>query len=195
MMAVQSGAPADTLGFLPRIGYAAAMCAEQSAEGVVVDDKLPEGCHKVEQYLAGHNIESVVRVLADSTRTAEEAALALGCTPAQIIKSIIFRAKVSDRPVLVLTCGDRRVSEKKVAALIGERIGRADASFVQARTGFTVGGVPPFAHSEQPIVVVDISVQRFVRVWASAGSAHSMVEIATESLIRLVGGPVADVAG
>lgn len=161
----------------------------------MVDENLSEECRRVRQYLADHRVESEVRVLADSTRTAEEAALALGCTPAQIIKSIIFRAKASDRPVLVLTCGDRRVNEKKVAALIGEKIGRADAQFVQSRTGFTVGGVPPFAHSEQPTVVVDSSVQRFDRVWASAGSAHSMVEIATEALIRLVGGPVADVAG
>jgi prolyl-tRNA editing enzyme YbaK/EbsC (Cys-tRNA(Pro) deacylase) len=170
------------------------MCADQGAGRVVVDEKLPEDCSRVKQYLADHGVENEVRVLADSTRTAEEAALALGCTPAQIIKSLIFRAKVSDRPVLVLTCGDSRVNEKKVAALIGEKIGRADAGFVQARTGFAVGGVAPFAHSEQPIVVVDSSVQRFVRVWASAGSAHSMFEIATDSLIRLVGGPVADVA-
>lgn len=161
----------------------------------MVDGQIPEECRKVEKFLADHGVVGVVRVLADSTRTAEEAASALGCSPAQIIKSIIFRAKVSDRPVLVLTCGDRRVNEKKVAALIGEKIGRADAQFVQARTGFAVGGVPPFAHNEQPIVVVDSSVQRFDRVWGSAGSAHSMVEINTKALIRLVDGPVADVAG
>lgn len=161
----------------------------------MVDENLPEGCRKVEQYLADHGVESEVRVLADSTRTAEEAAGALGCSPAQIIKSLIFRAKVSDRPVLVLTCGDRRVNEKKVAALIGEKTGRADARFVHARTGFAVGGVPPFAHSEQPVVVVDTSVRRFARVWASAGSAHSMLEIDTDALIQLVGGQVADVSG
>lgn len=176
------------LGMLPL--YVRSRCV-----GVVVDEELPEECRKVQRYLANNGIESKVRILATSTRTAEEAALALHCSPAQIIKSIIFRTKGSDRPVLVLTCGDRRVSVKKMASLIGEKIGRADAHFVQSKTGFAVGGVPPFAHSEQPVVVIDNSVQRFERVWASAGTAHSMFEIATEALIRLAGGPVADVAG
>ena len=159
-----------------------------------MNEELAEECRRVEKYLAEQGVRSEVKVLAGSARTAEEAAVGLGCSSAQIIKSLIFRAKASDRPVLVLTCGDRRVSEKKVAALIGEKIGRADARFVHTRTGFAVGGVPPFAHNEQPMVVVDASVQRFARVWASAGSEHSMFEIATEDLIRLVGGPVADVA-
>jgi len=136
-----------------------------------------------------------VRLLAASTRTAPEAAEALGCSPAQIVKSLVFRTKASDRPVLVLTCGDNRVSEKKVAALLGEKIGRADAEFVATRTGFAVGGVAPFAHREPPLVLVDATMRRFDRMWAAAGTGHSMFEIATEALIRLAGGPLADIAG
>ena len=87
-----------------------------------------------------------------STRTAAEAAEAIGCTVAQIAKSILFRA-ASGRPVLVVACGTNRVDEKKVAALLGEKIGRADAEFVREATGFAIGGVPPVGHATAPAVL------------------------------------------
>lgn len=118
----------------------------------------------------------------------------LGCAVAQIAKSIVFRGKTSDRPVLVIACGDNRVSEKKVAALIGEKIGRADAEFVRTRTGFAIGGVAPFAHKEPPLVVVDAMVRRFLHMWAAGGTPETMFPIATTDLIRLAGGPLADIA-
>ncbi|MCL1980075.1 MAG: YbaK/EbsC family protein [Proteobacteria bacterium] len=158
-------------------------------------NELPAGCRQIQHYLRDNGLDCRVRVLAVSTKTAQEAANALGCALAQVVKSLVFRAKASDRPVLVLTCGDNRVSEKKVAALIGEKIGRADGDFVQARTGYAVGGVAPFAHRQPPLVLIDGAVHRFDRVWASAGTADSMFEIATGELIRLAGGQVADIAG
>ena len=88
-----------------------------------------------------------------STRTAAEAAEAIGCTVAQIAKSILFRA-ASGRPVLVVACGTNRVDEKKVAALLGEKIGRADAEFVREATGFAIGGVPPVGHATAPAVLL-----------------------------------------
>lgn len=155
---------------------------------------LPESCQRVQRFLDASGLDSRVEILAASTRTAQEAADALGCTPAQIAKSVVFRAKASDRPVLVIACGDNRVDEKKVAGVLGEKISRANADFVRARTGFAIGGVAPFAHAEQPLVLVDDTVRRFARMWAAAGTPHAVFSIASEDLIRLAGGPVADVA-
>jgi prolyl-tRNA editing enzyme YbaK/EbsC (Cys-tRNA(Pro) deacylase) len=160
-----------------------------------VNRDLPECCHGVQRFLHENGTNSQVRIVPGSTRTAQEAAEVLGCAVAQIAKSIIFRGKISNRPVLVITCGDNRVNEKKVAALLGEKIGRADAEFVCARTGFAIGGVAPFAHKEQPLVVVDAMVQRFPHMWAAGGTPETMFPIATPDLIRLAGGPLADIAG
>jgi prolyl-tRNA editing enzyme YbaK/EbsC (Cys-tRNA(Pro) deacylase) len=160
-----------------------------------VNNDLPESCRGVQQFLSENGTGSQVRIVPGSARTAQEAADALGCTAAQIAKSVIFRAKTSDRPVLVIACGDNRVNEKKVAALIGEKIGRANADFVLARTGFAIGGVAPFAHREKPLVLVDATVQRFARMWAAAGTPEALFSIATDDLIRLAGGPLADIAG
>nr|WP_306549756.1 YbaK/EbsC family protein [Desulfobulbus sp.] len=111
---------------------------------------LPESCQRVQRFLDASDLDSRVEILAASTRTAQEAVDALGCTPAQIAKSVVFRAKASDRPVLVIACGDNRVDEKKVAGVIGEKIGRADADFVRARTGFVIGGVAPLPMRSSP---------------------------------------------
>ncbi len=100
-----------------------------------------------------------------STRTADDAAAAIGCTVAEIAKSLVFRS-ASGRSVLVIASGANRVDEEKVAALIGERIGRADAEFVRQETGFAIGGVPPVAHATPPIVLIDEALMRFSEIWA-----------------------------
>src|SRR5208282_5067380 len=82
------------------------------------------------------------------TRTAAEAAAAIGCTAAEIAKSLIFRAEPSERAVLVIASGAKRVDERKVGEIVGERIVRADADFVRDKTGFAIGGVPPLGHAE-----------------------------------------------
>lgn len=111
---------------------------------------LPEGVRRVAAALqaAGHPHMPVM--LDDAARTAQQAADALGIAVGQIAKSIIFRRKSDDAAVLVITSGDRRVHEKKVDALVG-KTGRADAEFVKARTGFSIGGVSPVAHATAPV--------------------------------------------
>lgn len=128
-----------------------------------------------------------------STRTAAEAAAAIGCSVAQIAKSIIFKSG-SGRPVLVVASGDNRVSTEKVAAAIGEKIGRADASFVRERTGFAIGGVPPVAHSEPVITLIDRDLARFERIWAAAGTPNAVFALTYDDLVTLTSGTVADVA-
>ena len=94
--------------------------------------------------------------------------------------------------VLVVTSGDKRVDEKKVDALIG-KTGRADADFVKAKTGFSIGGVSPFAHATPPVTLIDRELFRFDEIWAAAGHPHSVVRMSPKELERLTGAPVADV--
>ena len=128
-----------------------------------------------------------------STRTSEDAAAAIGCTVAEIAKSLIFRA-ADGRPVLVIASGTNRVDEKKVRALLGQKIERADADFVREATGYAIGGVPPVAHATPPIVLIDADLQRFAHVWAAGGTPNAVVRITPADLIRLTEGRVADVA-
>ena len=102
-------------------------------------DSIPEGVQRVAAALKAKNHPHAPIMLDDAARTAQQAADALGIAVGQIAKSIIFRRKEDDVAVLVITSGDRRVDEKKVEALVG-RIGRADADFVKAKTGFSIGG-------------------------------------------------------
>ena len=127
-----------------------------------------------------------------STRTAAEAAEAIGCTVAQIAKSILFRA-ASGRPVLVVACGTNRVDEKKVAALLGEKIGRADAEFVREATGFAIGGVPPVGHATAPAVLLDRDLEAFETIWAAAGTPNAVFRLTPVDLARLTGAAFADV--
>lgn len=128
-----------------------------------------------------------------STRTAAEAAAAIGCTVGQIAKSILFRAE-SGRPVLVVACGTNRVDEGKVAARLGEKIGRADAAFVRAATGYAIGGVPPVGHDTAPAVLLDRDLEAFETIWAAAGTPNAVFRLTPADLARLTGAAFADVA-
>lgn len=130
-----------------------------------------------------------------STRTAADAASAIGCTVAQIAKSLIFRTVQTARPVLVIASGPNRVDEKKVAAQIGEEIKRADADFVRKATGFAIGGVPPVGHVEAPIVLIDQTLAEHAQIWAAAGTPNAVFKLTSADLIALTGGRMADVIG
>ena len=130
----------------------------------------------------------------ESTRTAAEAAAAIGCTVAQIAKSMIFRAAESDRPVLVITSGTVRVDVNKVASLLGESIKRASPDFVRENTGFAIGGVPPVAHRVEPIVLIDESLFDLDCLWAAAGTPNAVFRLLPEDLSRLTSGVIADIA-
>jgi len=122
-----------------------------------------------------------------STRTSADAAAAIGCTVAEIAKSLIFRGAVSNRPVLVAS-GACRVDETKVAAAVGETIARADADFVREATGFAIGGVPPVGHKVPPIALIDESLMRFAQIWAAAGTPNAVFRLTPADLVELTGG-------
>jgi prolyl-tRNA editing enzyme YbaK/EbsC (Cys-tRNA(Pro) deacylase) len=155
-------------------------------------EDLPEGFRRVTQRLAELGHAHAPRWLEVSARTSQEAADALGVQVGQIAKSVIFRRKSDDAAVLVVTSGDRRVDEKKVAALAGA-LARADAEFVKARTGFSIGGVAPLAHASPSVTLIDRELFRFAEIWAAAGHPNGVFRLAPADLERLTGAPVVDV--
>ena len=120
-----------------------------------MSDKLSPSAQKIQQALETRGVKLQVIELADSTRTSAEAAQAIGCGVGQIVKSLVFKAKRSERPILVIASGVNRVDERRIEKLIGEPLGKADADFVRARTGFVIGGVPPFGHAEPVETFID----------------------------------------
>lgn len=153
---------------------------------------LPESVQRVARVLQDAGHAHAPQMLDDAARTAQQAADALGIAVGQIAKSIIFRRKSDDAAVLVVTSGDRRVDEKKVDAIVG-KTGRADADFVKAKTGFSIGGVSPFAHATPSVTLIDRELFRFDEVWAAAGHPHSVVRLAPKDIERFTGAPVTDV--
>jgi prolyl-tRNA editing enzyme YbaK/EbsC (Cys-tRNA(Pro) deacylase) len=129
-----------------------------------------------------------------STRSAAEAAAAVGCTVGQIAKSLVFRTTISDRPVLVITCGTNRVSESIIATRLGETIERANADFVRDRTGFAIGGVPPIGHSEPVLIIIDEDLRSFDEIWAAAGTPNAVFRLNFDDLVQLTDGTVTRVA-
>jgi len=152
----------------------------------------PEGFRRVAQALAERGHPHAPLWLEVSARTSQEAADALGVQVGQIAKSVVFRRRADEVAVLVITSGDRRVDEKKVAARVGP-LGRADADFVKARTGFTIGGVSPLAHASLPVTLIDRELFRFDEIWAAAGHPNGVFRLSPAQLEALTGAPVADV--
>jgi len=142
------------------------------------------GLERVRNALARLGAECEVVELPDSTRTAADAAKAIGCTVAQIAKSIIFRAATSDRSVLVIASGTNRVNEKRIAGLIGEPLERATPDFVRERTGFAIGGVAPVGHATPPFTFLDADLAQYAEVWAAAGTPHAVFKTTAAELER-----------
>ena len=158
---------------------------------------LPEGVQRVGAFLAQRGHAHAPRMLDDAARTAQEAADALGVSLGQIAKSIVFKRLPDEVAVLVVTSGDQRVDEKRLAPRVcaaGQKLARADAEFVKARTGFSIGGVSPVAHATPVVQVLDASLFRFDRVWAAAGHPHGVFPATPAQLAKLTGAQLADVA-
>jgi prolyl-tRNA editing enzyme YbaK/EbsC (Cys-tRNA(Pro) deacylase) len=163
---------------------------------------LPEGVQRVAAVLQAKGHPHAPVMLDEAARTAQQAADALGVALGQIAKSIVFRRKADtagggtaqgETAVLVITSGDLRVDEKKAEAQVG-KLGRADADFVKARTGFAIGGVSPVGHAEPPLVLIDRELFRFDEIWAAAGHPHAVFRLRPQDLPHLTdGAPVVDV--
>ena len=154
---------------------------------------LSKSAQSVQDALSSQGIETEVIELPASTRTADEAAKAIGCQVAQIVKSLIFRTKQSNRPILVLASGANRVNEKTVAKEVGEEIVKADADFTREATGFAIGGIPPVGHKQKITTYIDEDLLQFSVLWAAAGTPHAVFKLESAILQNLTNGKVISV--
>jgi prolyl-tRNA editing enzyme YbaK/EbsC (Cys-tRNA(Pro) deacylase) len=151
--------------------------------------ELSASARRVDDLLRAMGHPGGVIQFSGTARTAVEAAAAIGCSVGEIAKSLVFRT-AGGRPVLVVASGPNRVDEKKVAAAIGEAIGKADADFVRNATGYAIGGVAPIGHLTPPIVLIDADLERYNRIWAAAGHPHAVFALTFPHLVQLTGGTV-----
>lgn len=148
---------------------------------------------RVEAALRRLGIVTKIREFPQGTRTCADAAAAIGCSVAQIAKSVVMRGRQSGLPVVVIASGANRVCEAKVSALVGEPLGRADAAFVRAATGFAIGGVAPVGHVGAVKLLVDEDLLALGEVWAAAGTPSTVFPVHASQLATLPGARVADV--
>lgn len=142
--------------------------------------------------LTAAGIDSPIVAMHDSTRTAAEAATAIGCELGQIVKSLVFIA--DGEPLIVLVSGSNRVSEKILGDNLGVALGKADASFVKDATGYSIGGVPPFGHATRLRTIVDPSLLGYSTVWAAAGTGLSVFELTPDQLLAATNADVVAVS-
>ncbi len=152
------------------------------------DRGLPASARRVSDALAEGGFANRVVEMPDSTRSAADAAASVGCTVAQIAKSIVFRAAESGRPVLVIASGVNRVDEALVGAELGEPLARADAEFVRASTGFAIGGVPPIGHYGPVEIFIDEDLLQHSEIWAAAGTPRCVFRLTPDDRVRRPGG-------
>ncbi|WBU64498.1 YbaK/EbsC family protein [Paracoccus aerodenitrificans] len=141
---------------------------------------------RVEAALKEAGLETEIREMGD-TRTAADAAAAVGCEVDQIAKSIIFRGEDTGHAVLFLTAGGNRVDAEKATALAGQKLGKADAALIRAETGFAIGGVAPVGHLTEIAAFIDPRLEEFDTVWAAAGTPRHVFAIAPPDLVRISG--------
>lgn len=156
-------------------------------------DILTTSVRQVQEKLKelGHSNEVVK--LTDSARTAQEAADALGCEVAQIAKSIIFKIKSTNQPLLVVASGANRIDEKLVEQTLNDKLGKADADFVLESTGFVIGGVPPLGHKTPVLTYIDEDLFQYETLWAAAGHPKAVFQLSPDELEKMTKGQVISV--
>jgi prolyl-tRNA editing enzyme YbaK/EbsC (Cys-tRNA(Pro) deacylase) len=155
--------------------------------------ELSPSAQKVQNALNAYGLKLQVLELPASTRTAVEAAQAVGCQVEQIAKSLVFRRSLTESPVLVIASGPNRVNEKKIGELIGEPIRKADAEFVRKSTGFVIGGVPPVGFAEPMLTFIDEDLLKPDEIWAAAGTPNAVFRLPSADLVKITSGQVINI--
>ena len=158
-----------------------------------MSEKLQSSAQKVQEALTALGLPCQVVELPASTRTAQEAAPAIGCTVAQIVKSLIFRGTRTGKPILVLASGVNRVNEKRLGDAAGEPIGKADADFVRQHTGFAIGGVPPVGHPTPIETYIDADLLQYPEIWAAAGTPRAVFRLIPRDLQKMSHGSIVSI--
>ncbi len=154
---------------------------------------LSASARKVQEALHAFDVICQVIELPDSTRSARDAAQAIGCEVGQIVKSLVFKGARSGKPILVLTSGSNRVNEKTLEKFVAEPIKKADATFVREKTGFAIGGIPPLGHTEKPETYLDADLLRYEEIWAAAGTPHAVFKLTPQDLQKITDGQIVSV--
>ena len=155
-----------------------------------MNGELSTSARKVQQALEALGLPCQVVELPASTRTAVEAAQAIGCDVGQIVKSLVFKVKVTGLPVMVETSGSNRVDESLLAKFSGSDIEKASADFVRETTGFAIGGVPPLSHDHPIRILIDEDLMQYPVIWAAAGTPNAVFRLTPEDLVRMTSGIV-----
>lgn len=153
---------------------------------------MSKSLKRVQRALEAAGVAAEVVEMAEGTRTAADAAAAVGCEIDQIAKSIIFRGETSGAAILFLTAGGNQVDAGKASALAGEPLGKADAALIRAQTGFAIGGVAPVGHLSPIRAFWDARLSAFDRVWAAAGTPRHVFAIAPAQLQEISGATLGD---
>jgi len=153
-------------------------------------EQLSKQAQIVQEKLVDLGYTNEVKQLPDSTRTAQEAAEAIGCDVAQIAKSIIFRLKNSDKALLVIASGVNRVNERTIEQYIDDTLGKADADFVREHTGYIIGGVPPIGHQQPITTFIDEDLFQYDDIWAAAGHPKAVFQLTPDELVGMTKGQV-----
>ncbi|HEY5259457.1 MAG TPA: YbaK/EbsC family protein, partial [Rhabdochlamydiaceae bacterium] len=144
-----------------------------------MNQQLTSSASRVQNFLIENGFSCAVKELPDSTRTAQEAAQAIGCAVAQIAKSLIFMDQDSGDPILVIASGSNQVDLKKIERATGLRLVKADGKFVKERVGFAIGGVPPVGHLEKVRTILDPALKNYDCLWAAAGTPFAVFQLSS----------------
>ncbi len=155
--------------------------------------KLSPSASRVQEAINAAGFDCQVLELSESTKTAQEAAYAIGCEVGQIVKSLVFRGKTSGKGIFVAASGANRVSEKLLKLIAGEAVEKATPEFVREKTGFAIGGVPPVGHLEKCESYVDEDLLQYEEIWAAAGTPNALFRLTASELLTLTGGSVVSI--
>jgi prolyl-tRNA editing enzyme YbaK/EbsC (Cys-tRNA(Pro) deacylase) len=155
-----------------------------------MSEELSPSARRIQEVLGRLGVGGRVTEMSTTTRSAQDAARAVGCAVGQIAKSLVFRGAASRQGVLVVASGANRVNEKALSRTLGEPVTKADADFVRQATGFSIGGVPPVGHPQPLKVFIDEDLFQYADIWAAAGTPQAVFKLTPQELQRITGGRV-----
>ncbi len=158
-----------------------------------MSNELSSKALKVQDALKTHGLSCHVLEMKETTRSAMDAAQAVGCQVGQIVKSLVFMGKKTKKPILVVASGANRVNIKRLGKILSEPIKMADPDFVRAKTGFAIGGVPPLGHSQPLEIFIDEDLLKFKEIWAAAGTPRALFKLSPDDLKKITDGQVISV--
>jgi len=159
-----------------------------------VASKLSDSAKRVQDFLSAKGFSFEVKELPGLTRTAQQAADSVGCAVAQIAKSLVFREKKTNRPILIIASGSNRVDLAKIEKETGLKLGKADGNYVKERVGYAIGGVPPVGHNEHLETILDTDLKKYEVIWAAAGTPFAVFRLKPADLEPLTNGKWIDLS-